>query len=66
MPPTNTQMGKSLNFRFRNLDHSKPIPILTKDEAPETMELISRAVPTPPTGMEKEEECVSFNKKKLN
>jgi hypothetical protein len=51
-----------LSFRARALDATKPLPIYLSEEIPDTADcsLINRAVPQMPTGMEKEEEAVSF------
>jgi len=50
-----------LSFRARALDASKPMPVFRADEIPDLPDFaaINRAVPQMPTGMEKEEECVS-------
>lgn len=50
-----------LSFRARALDATKPMPIYYMDDVPEFQDFatINRAVPQMPTGMEKEEECVS-------
>lgn len=50
-----------LSFRARALDASKPMPIYMSEELPDLPEYsaINRAVPQMPSGMEKEEECVS-------
>ena len=50
-----------LSFRARALDASKTLPVYRGDEIPDIPEFtaINRAVPTMPTGMEKEEESVS-------
>lgn len=54
-----------LSFRARALDAAKPMPIFKAEELPDLPEYsaINRAVPQMPSGMEKEEECVSFHKK---
>jgi len=51
-----------LSFRARALDATKPMPIYMSEELPDLPEYsaINRAVPQMPSGMEKEEECVSF------
>lgn len=51
-----------LSFRARALDASKPMPIFMSEELPDLPDYsaINRAVPQMPSGMEKEEECVSF------
>lgn len=51
-----------LSFRARALDASKPMPVYRSEEVPDLPDFaaINRAVPQMPTGMEKEEECVSF------
>lgn len=51
-----------LSFRARALDASKPMPIYMAEEVPDLPEYsaINRAVPQMPSGMEKEEESVSF------
>ena len=51
-----------LSFRARALDASKPLPVYKKDEISGKQEYTghNRAVPQMPTGMEKEEESVSF------
>lgn len=51
-----------LSFRARALDASKPMPIYMSEELPDLPEYsaINRAVPQMPSGMEKEEESVSF------
>lgn len=50
-----------LSFRARALDASKPMPIFMAEELPDLPDYsaINRAVPQMPSGMEKEEECVS-------
>lgn len=55
-----TKMSK-LQFRARALDASKPMPIYMAEELPDLTDYsaINRAVPQMPSGMEKEEECVS-------
>lgn len=55
-----TKMSK-LSFRARALDASKPMPVYMAEELPDLPEYsaINRAVPQMPSGMEKEEECVS-------
>jgi len=52
-----------LSFRARALDASKPMPIYMAEELPDLPDYsaINRAVPQMPSGMEKEEECVSWN-----
>lgn len=54
-----------LSFRARALDAAKPMPIYMTEELPDLPDYsaINRAVPQMPSGMEKEEECVSFHKK---
>lgn len=54
--------GSKLSFRARALDPSKPMPIYFAEELPDLQEYsaINRAVPQMPSGMEKEEESVSF------
>ena len=56
-----TKMSK-LSFRARALDASKAMPIFMVEELPDLPDYsaINRAVPQMPSGMEKEEECVSF------
>lgn len=56
-----TKMSK-LSFRARALDPTKPMPIYLAEELPDLPEYsaINRAVPQMPSGMEKEEESVSF------
>lgn len=51
-----------LSFRARALDPTKPMPIYLTEELPDLPEhsAINRAVPQMPSGMEKEEESVSF------
>lgn len=51
-----------LSFRARQLDANKPLPIYRVEELPDLSEIstINRAVPQMPTGMEKEEETVSY------
>lgn len=51
-----------LSFRARALDASKPMPIFMAEELPDLPDYsaINRAVPQMPSGMEKEEECVSL------
>lgn len=51
-----------LSFRARALDPTKPMPIYLAEELPDLPEYsaINRAVPQMPSGMEKEEESVSF------
>lgn len=53
-----------LSFRARALDASKPMPIYMAEELPDLPDYsaINRAVPQMPSGMEKEEECVSPNR----
>lgn len=53
-----------LSFRARALDPSKQMPIYLAEELPDLPEYsaINRAVPQMPSGMEKEEESVSFLK----
>lgn len=55
-----------LSFRARALDAAKPMPIYMTEELPDLPDYsaINRAVPQMPSGMEKEEECVSFLRKK--
>ena len=50
-----------LSFRARALDACKPMPVFRAEEIPDLPDFaaINRAVPQMPTGMEKEEECVS-------
>lgn len=50
-----------LSFRARQLDATKPLPIYRSEEIPDLPDYaaINRSVPQMPTGMEKEEECVS-------
>lgn len=50
-----------VSFRARALDATKPLPIYRSDEIPDLYDynVINRAVPQMPTGMEKEEESVS-------
>jgi len=56
-----------LSFRARALDASKPMPIYMSEELPDLPDYsaINRAVPQMPSGMEKEEECVSFFTKRI-
>lgn len=56
-----------LSFRARALDPSKPLNIHVAEELPDLTEYsaINRAVPQMPSGMEKEEESVSFHKQIL-
>lgn len=56
-----------LSFRARALDASKPMPIYMSEELPDLPDYsaINRAVPQMPSGMEKEEECVSFLTKRV-
>jgi enhancer of polycomb-like protein len=51
-----------LSFRARALDASKPMPVFRAEEIPDLSDFaaVNRAVPQMPTGMEKEEECVSI------
>ena len=51
-----------LSFRARPLDVSKPMPVYMAEELPDLPDYsaINRAVPQMPSGMEKEEECVSI------
>ena len=58
----NKMSGSKLSFRARALDPSKPMPIYFAEELPDLQEYsaINRAVPQMPSGMEKEEESVSF------
>lgn len=50
-----------LSFRARALDASKAMPVFRAEEIPDLSDFaaVNRAVPQMPTGMEKEEECVS-------
>ena len=50
-----------VSFRARALDATKALPIYRSDEIPDLYDynVINRAVPQMPTGMEKEEESVS-------
>lgn len=50
-----------LSFRARALDASKPMPIYMAEELPDLPDYsaINRSLPQMPSGMEKEEECVS-------
>lgn len=52
---------QKLFFRARALDVNKPMPVLRTEDVPDLPDFaaINRAVPQMPTGMEKEEECVS-------
>lgn len=61
-----TKMSK-LSFRARALDASKPMPVYLAEELPDLPDYsaINRAVPQMPSGMEKEEECVSITCFKL-
>lgn len=54
------EMSK-LSFRARALDATKPMPVFLAEELPDLPDYsaINRAVPLMPSGMEKEEECVS-------
>lgn len=56
-----------LSFRARALDASKPLPVFRCEDLPDLHEYasINRAVPQMPTGMEKEEESVCYNRLKL-
>lgn len=56
-----------LSFRARALDASKPLPVFRCEDLPDLHEYasINRAVPQMPTGMEKEEESVCFNRLKI-
>lgn len=60
--PAALRMSK-LSFRALPLDASKPMPIYMAEELPDLQDYsaINRAVPQMPSGMEKEEECVSRN-----
>ena len=51
-----------LSFRARALDATKHMPVYKAEEIPDMPDFaaINRAVPQMPTGMEKEEETVSF------
>ena len=51
-----------VSFRARALDVSKPMPIYLSEDIPDMRDFdkINRAVLQMPTGMEKEEETVSF------
>lgn len=51
-----------LSFRARALDATKTLPVYRGEEIPDLPDFaaINRAVPQMPTGMEKEEETVSF------
>lgn len=58
------------NMRTRNLDHAKPLVVYdaVHDVLPERLDIasgISRTTNTAPTGMEKEEELVSFEPRGL-
>lgn len=56
-------LNKQLSFRPRNIDHFKPMQVLKTEDVPDLNNFattINRTVPQMPTGMEKEEECVSF------
>lgn len=58
-----------LSFRARALDAYKSMPIYLTEELPDLPEYsaINRAVPQMPSGMDKEEERVSFiNKKRFS
>lgn len=50
-----------LSFRARALDATKAMPVYRSEEIPDLPDFaaINRAVPQMPTGMEKDEECVS-------
>lgn len=50
-----------LSFRAKALDASKAMPVFRAEEIPDLSDYaaVNRAVPQMPTGMEKEEECVS-------
>ena len=52
-----------LSFRARALDAAKPMAVFLAHELPDLPDftIINRAVPQMPTGMEKEEETVSFS-----
>ena len=54
-------MMSKLSFRARALDATKAMPVYRLEEIPDLPDFaaINRAVPQMPTGMEKEEECVS-------
>lgn len=51
-----------LSFRARALDATKAMPVYRSEEIPDLPDFaaINRAVPQMPTGMEKDEECVSI------
>lgn len=52
-----------VSFRARPLEASKPMPIYMAEELPDLPDYsaINRVVPQMPSGMEKEEECVSIH-----
>lgn len=54
-----------LSFRPRVLEATKPLPVYMQEELPDLPEYsaINRAVPQLPSGMDKEEECVSLMRK---
>lgn len=60
-PCGDIRMSK-LSFRARALDSSKMMPVFRSEEIPDLPDFaaINRSVPQMPTGMEKEEECVSL------
>ena len=51
-----------LSFRAKALDPSKPMPVYVGNEVPDLLDfaVVNRTVPEMPTGMEKEEETVSW------
>ena len=51
-----------LSFRARALDANKSLPVYHADDLPDLPDItsVSRVVPQMPTGMEKEEESVSY------
>ena len=57
------EMSK-LSFRARALDAAKPLPVFRCEDLPDLHEYasINRAVPQMPTGMEKEEESVCWER----
>ena len=56
-----TKMSK-LSFRPKALEITKPLPVYRSEELPDLPDYsaINRAVPQLPSGMDKEEECVSL------
>ena len=58
-----TKKMSKVSFRARALDATKPMPVYKATEIPDMKDFaqINRSVPQMPTGMEKEEETVSFS-----